>query len=69
MEDAEQRVSLFDTRWHQPNNTHPLEDTSREFINQEVRKVGSFQDEDMVVTGNLRRHICWFLIRKSDSTT
>ena len=33
VEDAERRVSLVDTRRHQPNNTHPLEDAIREVIN------------------------------------
>ena len=65
VEEAERRVSLVGIHRHQPNNTHPLEDTSREVTNQEVIKAGIFREGDMVVTNHLRR----FLIRKIDSTT
>ena len=65
VEDAEQRVNLVVTRRPQPNNSHPLEDTSREATNQAVSKAARFLEEVMVVTNHLSR----FLIRKRDSTT
>jgi hypothetical protein len=65
VEDAERRVSLVVTRLHQPNNSHPLEDTSREATSRAVSKAVRFLEEVMVVTNHLSR----FPIRKRDSTT
>ena len=65
VDDAERRVSLVVTRRPLPNNTHPLEDTSREAINRAVIKAVRSLEEVMVVTNHLSR----FLIQKRDSTT
>ena len=55
VEDAERRFSLVVTLRPLPNNTHPLEDTSREAINRAVSKAFRSLEEVIVVANHISR--------------